>query len=389
MTPREPNPARNSIARVAILAGSLGVAVGFLLARIAIGIGSGSSGAVAGAAPGSAATDRASAPDGPPAAAAGGTNPAPTPIPEGGASLSTANARAALEELLRLDSPTALERALAETHRGRRQFLVHALVRHWAGKSPAEALQWALARPAGEREATLSAVIAGAAAKPEDAVFLVSQLCAAEPAYALERGSALIAALAEHGHFSEAARFAARVDPAHREAWTGAAFARWAEWDPKAASHAALASTDPVQRELALRAAITGWAPNEPASLADFALRLPAGETRTYALGEAMRQWIDADPVAASAWIEHFEPTRELDNAVAAIAQQPYLAERRPDVALSWAESIVDRGVRASTLAALVQSWGQRDSTAARRFVESNRDFSDEERKDLLAVLGR
>lgn len=294
-----------------------------------------------------------------------------------------------LAALARRDPAAALARALAEPNRGRRERFLKTALRAWAENAPADAAHWALARPAGEREAALASVIAGAAAQPDEAVFLVRQLCDAEPALALERGSALIAALGERESFAEAAKFAAAGAPAQRDAWTGAAYARWAENEPKAAADSALALADPAQRDAALRAAITGWAPNEPASLADFAVKLPAGETRLYALGESMRQWIDADPVAAAAWIDRFEPSAELDNAVAAIAQQPYLAERRPDVALSWAESITDRGVRAATLGQLVQAWAQRDPAAARRYIETSRDLRAEDRTDLLNVLGR
>lgn len=379
MTQGASTSAKRSAPFLAVVTALAGLAVGFYVGRTTTP----APGSASAAASNPIGANTGSSPSQSPSSTSDGVSAAAPASP------ARVDAQRQLDALIERAPQSALQEALAIPNRAKRDLFVNALLRSWAEKAPAEALQWALAQPAGQREHSLASVISAAAARPDDAIFLVNQLCAAEPIHALERGSVLIQALTERGNFADAARFAIAVDSPNRAAWTGAAFARWAEWEPQEASRAALNMSDPAQRELALRAAVTTWAPNEPATLADFATKLPAGEMRTYALGEAMRQWIDADPVAASSWIERFEPSRELDQAVAAIAQQPYLAERRPDVALSWAESIVDRGVRASTLATLVQSWAQRDPAAARRYLDANRDLSDEERKDLIAVIGR
>jgi hypothetical protein len=114
---------------------------------------------------------------------------------------------------------------------------------------------------------------------------------------------------------------------------------------------------------------------------------MSAGENRTYALGEALRQWVDLDPVAASSWLDRFEPSPDLDGAVAAIALQPFLAEKRPDVSLSWAESITEPRLRSQTLAAIAREWARADRAAALRFVHASTEIQGEDRADLLNAL--
>ena len=228
---------------------------------------------------------------------------------------------AAIERLAVTDPASALSRALAETHRWRRAGFVSAALRGWAAGAPEEAAQWALARPSGERESALAAVLAGAA-----------------------------------------------------------------KGDPQAA--VALGRRDPAMGSLAFRSTVIGWAQTEAVSLADFAVRLPAGNNRTYALGEALRQWVDQDPVGLAGWLDRFEPNRDLDEAVSQVALQPFLAERRPGVAVSWAESITDRHLRSETLGRIVQAWATTDRAGALVFVEGSTAFDPVQRADLLNLLG-
>jgi hypothetical protein len=175
-----------------------------------------------------------------------------------------------------------------------------------------------------------------------------------------------------------------------REAWAETAFARWGESAPReaAAAAAVLGRRDPAMGSLAFRSTVIGWAQTEPVSLADFAIRLPAGDDRTYALGEALRQWVDQDPVGLAGWLDRFEPNRDLDEAVSQVALQPFLAERRPGVAVSWAESITDRHLRSETLGRIVQAWATTDRAGALVFVEGSTAFDPVQRADLLNLLG-
>lgn len=294
----------------------------------------------------------------------------------------------AIAELAARDPRAALEHALHETHVWRRTELLKAAFRGWASVDPDAAIARAQTLPQADRETAIAAVFAGSAIRPDVTVALARRLCAADPSLSRDRGAAAIEALSAAGAFSAAAAFAASGEGADRDAWLAAAFARWGEQQPRAAANAALALRDAALQQRAFQSLVTGWAQTEPLPLADFAVKMPAGENRTYALGEALRQWIDRDPIAASAWVDQLDPSPDLDGAVAAIATQPFLAAHRPEVALSWAESITDASLRSHTLAAIVREWADTDRAAAARFVRASSDILGEERSDLLNLIG-
>lgn len=280
----------------------------------------------------------------------------------------------------------AMALALAEPHAGRRQRWRAAVLHGWAAAAPENAVAWVVRQPPGNQNeaADVAAIFAGVADTPAVALAVARQFAEARPVHVAEQGSALIAALAEAGHFSSAASFALTGAAAQREAWTTAAFARWSEQQPQAATNAAIALVDPALRDLAWRASIANWAQSEPPSLADYALRLPLGEARTYALGEALRLWIESDPARAAHWLDQLDPARETDLAVSLVATNPALARRRPDVALSWAESIAEPTARSRAVARVVRVWADEDPSAARGYARSASALLPEDREDLL-----
>lgn len=279
----------------------------------------------------------------------------------------------------------AMALALAEPHAGRRQRWRNAVLRGWAAAAPENAVAWVLRQPPDGNEAgDVAAVFAGVASTPAVALVVARQFAEARPARLAEQGSELITALAEAGQFSSAASFALTGGAGQRDAWTAAAFARWSEQQPQAATNAAIALIDPALRDLAWRASVANWAQSDPPSLADYALRLPPGEARTYALGEALRLWIESDPSRAAHWLDQRDPGRETDLAVSLVATHPALARRRPDVALSWAESIAEPTARSRAVARVVRVWAEADPSAANRYARTAATLLPEDREDLL-----
>lgn len=279
----------------------------------------------------------------------------------------------------------ALALALAEPHRARRSLWRSAVLRGWAANAPDAAAAWIVGQPASEnRGPDIAASFAGAAATPATAFALAKRYAEAFPDRATEHGSLLISALAEAGEFASAARFAAAAGEEQRDVWAALAFSRWSEQQPAAATAAAGALPDPALRDVAWRAAVANWALNEPDSLADYATHLPAGEARAYAFGEALRVWIDQDLPAASRWLDRLDPGGDTDLAVALVATHPALAVRRPDVAISWAESIGDPMLRSRTLARVILAWSNADPVAAARFARSTPALTPADREVAL-----
>lgn len=277
---------------------------------------------------------------------------------------------ALLEELALRDVVAALDLVAAEPNRLRREKLRAAALRGWGAQAPESAADWvALNLREVERSAALVAVIDGAAREPARARQFVGQLNLADPANAYEHGHALIRAFVARGEFAAAAEFST-VSPAEssaRSAWINGAFSSWAQHQPRSAAQAALTVVDPAAREIAFGGVIAGWAPAEPASLAAFSLQMPVGPERTAALAEALRHWVTQEATAASNWMSRLEPSAELDAGAAAVATFLPLIASRPEVALGWAQAIVEPALREQTLAVVQRARSLADSTHVQR----------------------
>jgi hypothetical protein len=282
---------------------------------------------------------------------------------------------ALLEERAQRDAAGALALASTEPNRLRREKLRQAALRGWAARSPDSAADWVQANLSeSDRDAAMTAVIVGAAAAPDIAKQLVQRLARADPTQAYAYGHTLIRAWVDRGEFWSAAQFATSGDPeaSSRAEFSHLAFAGWAQHQPTLAAQAALALADPESRQTALTGVIAGWAPAEPAGLAEFSLQLPTGSERTAALAESLRHWVMQDPVAASAWINRLESSAEIDAGAAAVATLQPLIANRPDVAVGWAESIVEPALRRQTLGAVLQIWSLSDPAGAQRYLKAH-----------------
>jgi hypothetical protein len=279
-----------------------------------------------------------------------------------------------LENLATHDAPQALALAAAESNYLRREQLRAAALQGWAARAPDSAAHWVTANlPEAERHAAIAAVIAGSAASPDLARQFVERLTFADPAHAYEHGHALIRALAARGEFGTAAQFASsdKIEASARAEWINLAFSTWAQHQPISAAEAALAAADPRVRGAAFSGVIAGWAPAEPETLAAFSLQMASGPERAAALGESLRHWVMKNPVAASSWINQLESSAEIDAGTAAVATLGPLIRSRPDVAVGWAESIVEPTLRKQTLEAVLRTWLQSDPVAARQYLDA------------------
>jgi hypothetical protein len=296
---------------------------------------------------------------------------------------------AMIEKLAALDPERALALAKAEGNLKLRDNLVQASLRGWACRSPTNAVAWALALPEGnERDAALGSVFAGAvAASPEEAVRLGRRLLEQYPDNAPGNGSRLVNALCDAGRFEAAAQLAASGDKTTRAVWLPGAYARWAEFQPEQAARAAAAISDPDLRNEALHGIVGGWAEADPAALVQFAATLPPETDRSSILSQAVQYWVKHDPEAASKWIVDREAKPEMDQGAAAVATLEWL---KPEVALSWAESVSSPALRSETLAAVLRNWMTTDLPAARSYFEKTGDLLPEDRQQIsesLAVL--
>jgi hypothetical protein len=295
---------------------------------------------------------------------------------------------ASLEELAARDPDRAMSLALNEGNVRLRQDLRSAVLRGWAAVSPDDAAVWARTLPDGDRPLAMEAIFTGAARHPEEAVKLGTRLCAQEPALAGDYGQCLITGLTEAGAYETAAQFAIANNSETRGACLNAAFFQWATHQPDQALAAFGKIDDPAARMPAFQGMILGWATANPAAVAAYAERLPPSEDRAQAMSQALPQWVSRDPIAASEWmINHYDPSPDSDAGVAAVAMMPNLLNRRPEIAVAWAESIAEPVLRANTLRSVAQQWAQQDSEACRRFIDSTPNLLANDRTALMDGL--
>jgi len=296
-------------------------------------------------------------------------------------------AEAALEKLAETDPARALTIALAERNRQRRTDWLHAVLRGWAAVAPEAAAAWMATLPSLDHEGAETSVLDGAGRNPAAALALVNGLVQSDPANARSHANQLLRVLGYRGDYEAGVDFAAHLPENIRSEMLGTAFQYWAEAQPERALDAALKLPDGDTRTTAIDAAVSGWSQGDPASLAEFAVNLSSSVDRAEALQTALREWVQINPKAASEWMNRFDPKPELDAGAAAVALQPGLLERQPDIAASWAESITDPKLRSGTLANVLREWAARDGAAALNYAQGTTALLPEDRAALLNEL--
>ena len=293
---------------------------------------------------------------------------------------------ALLERLAAADPDRAISLARAQANLKLREALMQAALHGWARTAPARAADWALAlTDANERERALSTVFAGAvAASPDDAVQWAKGLFQRLPDDAGGYGASLIEALCANGSFETAARFASGGGAQIRAGWMANAYSRWAQFQPQTAANAAAAIQDPELRNEALHGIVGGWSEADPEALVQFVTRLPPDPERGSLLSQSLERWAKNDPESASAWINTAEVGPDMDEGVAAVATMPSL---NPELAVGWAESVVDPKLRSETLVTVVRNWLVEDLPAAEHFFETTKNLLPDDRHELSEVF--
>lgn len=295
---------------------------------------------------------------------------------------------ALLEKLAVTDAPAAIAFAYSEPNLKARTVLIGAVLRGWSEVAPREAVAWSVKYldEQGRRD-THEALIAGLATSGEAPAELLTLLCQTDPPLASDYAIALIGALTRTNRFPEALEAAFTAPSEQLDHWVGTAFRHWAEYQPEEALKAVATVTNPSARAVAMQNIAIGWASNSPAAMARYAEQLPPGEWRQTVLRESLQSWVRTDTAAAIKWIEQYDPEPALDSGTAAIATLPALITVKPDVAASWAESIVDRELRESTLGDVIRQWSQRDAVAARNYALNSKVLDDTARARVLESL--
>ncbi len=293
---------------------------------------------------------------------------------------------AMLADLAASDPQQAMAMAQTEPNLLLRQELQQAVLKGWARTEPAEAMKWVYALSnVSERSESMAALLGSAVeADPQRAIAAARDAFPADPANANRYGAALVDALCDAGDYSLATQFASAESGPDRSSWLGEAYEKWAMLQPQQAAANAAAISDPDSRSAALHGVVGGWEQADPGGLVQFLAQLPPDPDRATMLGQALQGWVKTDAAAASEWINNSAVGPDLDKGVAAVAVMDTV---KPDVAVSWAESISDGALRSSTLADVLRNWAQADFAAAQQYFQKTRDLQPDDRQRVAQIL--
>jgi hypothetical protein len=259
----------------------------------------------------------------------------------------------------------------------------------WAEQDPAAAWRWALAQLAEDGDAWQGVLARIARPDPARALGCATQLAHDRPDLAQIAYATVIDTLAQMGSYAAAQRALQQIPDGDMKSHLVTNFVlQWGRSDPLNAAAWLLSLPGAVERPAAFVGLSRAWAEADPQEAADFAALLPAGELRRSALTAALTVWIEKSPGAASAWIDQLDPHPDLDQVAARISRIPILVETRVEVALSWAETIVDENERTQALATVVTLWAARDRLAAVRYVQVSPDLTSAQRARLMEDIG-
>lgn len=146
---------------------------------------------------------------------------------------------------------------------------------------------------------------------------------------------------------------------------------------------------DLEDRRQILRPLLAEWVRTNPQNAAQFAQARPVGAERSELLETTIRAWAERDIAGASAWLNALEPHGDHEKSVVAIATNEILATHRPEIALSWAESVGAAELRWEAICTVAEMWARRDSAAALRYVESALILSTDERARMIAHVSQ
>ena len=212
----------------------------------------------------------------------------------------------------------------------------------------------------------------------------------ARPDAAVEVHMAALLGITHRGDF-EGARSMVENNPA-LDAETRATLnnfiaGQWGRYAPEAAVKWVMTLPEGPSREQALIGLGESWSERDPAGATAFAVTLPGGPTRALALRQSVAKWVMTDAAAARAWVVDTKRHDDFDHAVMSIATDPNLYNRQPGRALNWAATIFDDQLRDESINSILNNWYPVDPAGAKAFIESSRDFTPEQRADLLRRL--
>ena len=271
----------------------------------------------------------------------------------------------------------------------RRAQATASVITTWAKHDPKAAWQWA--RSLGPDLAHHAHTVLEQVGKdnPGLAARFAAEFSRERPEDAVAMSLTAMRGMTYNGNFESAVQLANDVRLPGKEdqgVLLNYAAGQWGHTDPKKASEWVDRLPSGPIRDQALVGLGASWAEVDPERAANFAVQLPLGPQRQLALQQAIGNWILVDPGAAGRWINQFELDQDFDQAILSLATMPSLADEHVDLALSWANTIINLPVRSAALTLIITNWAARQPAQALGYVRSA-NIPNELRTQLLQKL--
>ncbi len=143
---------------------------------------------------------------------------------------------------------------------------------------------------------------------------------------------------------------------------------KWARRDPLAASRYVDKAEPAWERTRLMDSLGYTWLQSDPEIASRWWVdHVPGPDT----LVKVINIWAQKDANAAGKWLGEFPPGPLSDAARRTFARQ--VADRDPEAALSWAETVSDETIREAAIDHIFNSWRQRNPDAAAAFLSNSR----------------
>jgi hypothetical protein len=213
------------------------------------------------------------------------------------------------------------------------------------------------------------------------------KLIAEDPTDKNGQAGNFLLSLCAAGQFQLALKFANEAPSDLKSGWLKAVFTRWTQSHPQDALNALAYIQDDAECSSLFQTIASTWAVTDPSALANYAASLPDGDDKTCALNQVVDNWSTQDPKAFAVWLDTSPSGVNMDQAIADMVTKTDSANRTPQVAMEWVESINDPALRYNSLVQVLNQWNQNDSAAAQNYLASVQWLSDSQRQGILTKL--
>jgi hypothetical protein len=214
-------------------------------------------------------------------------------------------------------------------------------------------------------------------------------ILAADPEDTDGRFAASLNNLCRTGQFQAALKLAGEAPSDLQADLMKIIFSRWAQSGLADALKSLNTISDPGLHGVALRAVFDGCGIVHSGDLAAYAFALPPGDDRDYALGTALSNWSLQDPAALGTWLNTLPRGNEYDYGVALMIQKTDGANRPPEIAVEWVESVTDPALKQDLLLRVLDEWAKNDSAAAQQYVSNAAWLDDSQRQQARERVSR